>query len=181
MASLDQSYTAGQDNDDLGVGKFRISSTNNQILGQSFTPTLDLVTRIELYLKKINTPSGNLWLEIHADGADPSAAAQQGADSSLVAASSVGTSYGYIAFDFPTPVSLTPGTKYWILLYGDYSYSGSDNVFWGVDTSSPSYSGGEYGRYGNGSAAWETIASYDALFKQYGDTAAMGAFLQHFV
>lgn len=169
--NLDQSYTTGQDNDDSGIGKHRITSTNNQILGQSFTPTLSgKLNRVELYIKRIGSPSGNIWVEIHSDGADPTAAAQQGADSATVnATSGVGTSYAFVAFDFVSGITLSAGTEYWMLLYGDYSLSSTDNVYWGVDTSSPSYSGGIFGRYGNGASAWEDITTYDGLFKTYHD------------
>jgi hypothetical protein len=179
---LDQSFTTGQDNDDAGTGKLRIAADNNQILGQSFTPAYSgQLNRVELYLKRLGSPSGNIWIEIHADGADPTAAAQQGADSATVSAGGVSTSYGYIAFDFATLINLTPGTEYWMLLYGDYSYSGTDAIIWGVDTSSPSYADGIFGRYGNGGAAWEDISTYDGLFKQYSDEVAAGGLLQSFV
>lgn len=179
---LDVSYISGQDNDDSGTGKLRIAADNNQILGQSFTPVFTgPLNRVELYIKRLGTISGNIWVEIHADGADPTAAAQLGSDSALVNAGAVSTSYGYVAFDFATSIILTPGTEYWILLYGDYTYSGSNAIIWGVDTSSPAYAGGHFGRYGNGGAAWEDIGTYDALFKQYSDEVAEGGFLQNFV
>lgn len=172
--NLDQSYTTGQDNNDLGIGKLRIVADNNQILGQSFTPALSgSLNRVELYLKRIGSPSGNIWVEIHSDGADPTAAAQQGSDSATVnATSGVSTSYDYVAFDFVTPIVLTPGTEYWMLLYGDYSYGSTDNVYWGVDTSSPSYTGGHFGRFGNGGTIWEDLTTYEGLFKQYSDNPA---------
>lgn len=181
--NLDQSYTIGQDNTDVsGIGNLRRASNNNEILGQSFTPVLlGPLNRVELYIKRVGSPSGNIWAEIHADGANPTAAAQQGSDSQTVSAGGVSTSYGYVAFDFITPITLAPGTEYWILLYGDYAMSSTDCIFWGIDTSSPSYSGGIYGRYGNGGAAWEDIPTYEALFKQYSDDLAGGAFLLNFI
>ena len=167
--TLDQSYTTGQDNaDGSGVANLRRASNNNEILGQSFTPSLNYgLNRVELYLKKVDSPTGNIWVEIHADGADPSAASQLGSDSASVDVSGVSTSYGYVAFDFTVPISLVAGTEYWMLLYGDYSLAADVGVYWGIDTSSPAYSGGIFGRYGNGSAAWEDLPSYDGLFKQY--------------
>lgn len=165
---LDQSYTTGQDNNDTGIGKLRIASNNTEILGQSFVPSLSgPLNRVELYIKRLGSPSGNIWVEIHADGANPTAAAQLGSDSATVSAGGVSTSYGYVAFDFTTPINLTAGTEYWMLLYGDYTLSGTDAIIWGTDTSSPSYANGVYGRYGNGGAAWEEIPTYDLLFKQY--------------
>lgn len=170
--NLDQSYTTGQDNSEGGlIGLLRIAADNTQIIGQSFTPTLSgKLDRFECYLKKLGSPTGNIWVEIHADGADPSAAAQQGSDSATVDISTIGSGgYAYVAFDFAAPIELTPGVEYWALLYGDNAYGTTNSVFWGADTSSPSYANGIAGRYGNGSAAWEDIASYDQLFKQYSD------------
>ena len=169
--NLDQSYTTGQDNNEGGlIQLLRIAADNTQIIGQSFTPTLaGPLNRVELYLKKLGSPTGNIWCEIHADGADPSAASQLGTDSNTVDISTIGSgSYAYQAFDF-TPIILTPGVEYWILLYGSNSYGTTNSVFWGTDTTSPSFATGISGRYGNGSLAWEDQASMDALFKQYSD------------
>jgi len=168
--NIDQSYITGQDNNERGIIHFhRIAADNTQIIGQSFTPALaGKLNKVELYLKKVGTPTGNLWVEIHADGADPSAAAQQGIDSATVDISTVTGSYTYISFTWAAGIDLTPGVEYWILLYGDQTYGTTDSVFWGSDWSSPAYAGGTAGRYGNGGAAWEDQAA-DCLFKQYSD------------
>lgn len=169
---LDQSYTTGQDNGTgTGIGNLRRGTNNNEILGQSFTPTLTgPLNRVELYLKKEGSPTGNMWAEIHVDGADPSAASQVGSDSAMVDVSTVsGAGFAYYAFDFASPITLTPGTEYWVLLYGDYALAIDVGVYWGTDTSSPGYAGGIAGRYGNGSAAWEDESPYDRLFKEYSD------------
>lgn len=164
----DQAYTSGQDNDDTGVGKLRISATNNQIIGQSFTPaTTGQCGAFAFILKRIGSPTGNVWVEIHADGADPTAATLLATSNTVNAVSGVLTGYDAVYFTFPTPPTLTSGTVYWALLYGDYSYGAAANVFIATDTSSPTYAGGSYGRYGNGGAAWETLGTYDTLFRQY--------------
>lgn len=166
--NLDQSYTTGQDNAD-STHNLRRASNNTEIIGQSFTPALTgPLNRVELYLKKIGSPTGNIWAEIHADGADPTVATQLGLDSATIDVSTVSTSYGYVAFDFAN-ITLTLGVEYWVLLYGDYTLSTTDGIVWGVDTSSPSYSGGIAGRWGNGGAAWEDISTFDGLFKTYHD------------
>lgn len=178
--NLDQTYTTGQDNAD-SVQNLRRASNNTEIVGQSFTPTLTgPLNRVEFYIKKIGTPTGNIWMEIHSDGADPTAAAQQGLDSATIDVSTISTSYDYVAFDFAN-INLTPGVEYWALLYGDYTLSTSNGIVVGTDTSSPSYAGGIAGRWGDGTANWEDISSYDTLFKTYHDdppvTNAGGFFL----
>jgi hypothetical protein len=171
--SIDQEYVVGQDNDDAGtgVGKLRTGTNNNTILGQSFTPSATIsMNKIRLYLKKVGTPTGNLTVEIRADGADPTVAALQATSNTFNVATLISGTYDWWDFTFPTPPTLTGGTEYWILLSGDYSVSSSNAAVWGIDTTSPTYSGGHYGRFGNGSAVWEDITSYDALFMEFNAT-----------
>lgn len=171
--NLDQSYAGSADgNTGNGIYNLRRAANNNTVLGQSFTPTLNgPLNKVTIPLKKEGAPTGNIWLEIHADGADPTAAAQLGADSALVDVSTCnGAAFTDVDFTFAN-ITLSPGTKYWILLYGDYTEQVDVGVYWSVDTTSPGYAGGNGGRYGNGGAAWEEIAGYDANFNQYSDDA----------
>lgn len=171
---LDQSYTTGQDNGTgTGIGNLRRGANNHLAIGQSFTPTLaGKLNRVELYLKKEGAPTGNIWAEIHANDANPYTGTQIGSDSASVDVSTVsGAGFNYVAFDFAAPITLTPGVEYWIILDGDYTLAVDVGVYWGMDLSSPSYSGGHAGRYGNGGAAWEDWDTYDCLFKQYSDDA----------
>lgn len=167
---LDQSYQSGEDNDD--VGNLRRGADNQVILGQSFTPSVGgALSKIELYLKKKGSPTGNIWVEIHADGADPTAAAQLGSDSANVDVAGLGAGFAYISFTFPATIPITTGTEYWILLYGDYTLAVDVGAIWATDTdaSGGGYAGGIAGRFGNGSAAWEDISGYERLFKEYHD------------
>ena len=175
--NLDQSFEGSTDgNTGNGIYNLRRAADNNIILGQSFTPVLSgPLNKVELRLQKEGAPTGNIWVEIHADGVDPSAAAQLGADSATVDVSTVST-YAYIAFTWATSITLNPGTKYWILLYGDYTIQIDVGVYWAVDTTSPSYAGGNGGRYGDGTPNWEDISTYDAHFKQYSDNPTGGYF-----
>lgn len=169
--NLDQSYTTGQDNAD-SIQNLRRAANNTEIVGQSFTPSLSgPLNRVEFYIKKIGSPTGNIWMEIHSDGANPTVATQQGSDSATIDVSTVSSSYAYVAFDFSN-ITLTPGVEYWALIYGDYTFSTTDGIVVGTDTSSPSYAGGIAGRYGDGTANWEDISTYDTLFKTYHDNPA---------
>ena len=76
-------------------------------------------------------------------------------------------SYDYVALDFTTFAVTIPGTKLWMLLKGTYTESSVNGAVWGEDVSSPTYAGGNWGRYGNGGAAWEESTTIDGLFKQY--------------
>ena len=174
---LDQEFEGSTDgNTGNGVYNLRRAANNNTVLGQSFIPLLGgPLNKVELRLQKEGSPTGNIWVEIHADGADPTAAAQLGADSATVDVSTVST-YAYIAFTWTSPIHLAIGTEYWMLLYGDYTEAIDIGVYWAVDTTSPGYASGHGGRFGNGEAAWEDLA-YDAHFKQYSDDVPGGVIM----
>jgi hypothetical protein len=171
---LDQTYTTGQDNaDGSGIGNLRRAANNNTIIGMSFTPTISApVTRISFLLKKIGAPTGNIWMTIGNDGADPTASLR-GSQSSNVDVSTLSGSYTQVNFTFPTPVFVTGGVKVWALLNGDYTVSSSNAAVVGINTTTAGYSGGSFGRYGNGGAAWEVTANYDVLFNEYHDMVAV--------
>lgn len=163
---LDQSYTTGQDNPD-SIGNLRRATNNTEIIYQSFTPTYSgTLPQFDFYLKRIGTPSGNIWCELWSSAND--SGSQIGGDSDTVAAGSQSTSYGFITFTWSSNVpEISSGTKYWMRIYGDYALSSSNGIVIGVDTTSPSYAGGNYGRYGDGGANWDDTPTYDCLFKQY--------------
>lgn len=166
MATLDQSYTTGQDNAD-SIGNLRRAANNTEIVYQSFTPTQSgRLTQFDFYLKKIGSPSGNIWCELWSTYDD--SGAQIGGDSGTLAAGSQSGTYGYVSFSWTSNIPvITASTVYWMRIYGDYTLSSTDSIVIGIDTSSPAYAGGNYGRYGNGGAAWEDTPTYDTLFKQY--------------
>jgi len=181
--SIDQSYTTGQDNaDGSGIGNLRRAVDNNIILAQSFTPTiLGTLPQFDFYMKKVGSPTGNIWAQIFTDAGGPGTGVQLGSDSATVDVSTVSTSYVYQSFTFSSVINTNPGVKLWAYLLGDYTLAIDVGIYMGIDTSSPTYTGGNYGRYGNGGPAWEDLATYCALFKQYYIPSSGGSFLYNFI
>jgi hypothetical protein len=126
----------------------------------------DEFTRVQLYLKRTGTLTGDLtaYLYFNDGGGNPLTAV---ATSEVVAASSVGTSYGYVTFSFATPVSVLGDTAPFIALGTTDVYSASNYIEWGVDTSSPSYTGGQMLTLSNSSWAAASPAA-DGCFILYG-------------
>jgi hypothetical protein len=151
-----------------GTNDMRVSITTAIVfdtLAQGITVSADYdVTHVQLWLKRTGTLSGDLQALMYlGSGGVPIAPI---AGSALVAASSVGTSYGYIDFVFTTPVNLFAGDWY-IVLFSTDTYSSSNYIEWGVDTSSPSYSGGVALTETNGTWAAASPAA-DGCFILYG-------------
>ena len=113
------------------------------------------VHRVQLYLKKTGSPSGNIFVTINTDDTDkPSASIL--ATSDTVAVSTITTGWTLIEFEFATPARLEPFTQYHIVLSGDATYdasfvTGVTVVEYGQDSSSPTYG------YGN-SSTWAPTA-----------------------
>jgi hypothetical protein len=168
MATLDQSFTT---TDNANVLRYSASFMQQ---AQQFTPsvTADIVT-VELPLYKQNAPSGNVWVEIWSDGGGDTLGTQIGSDSTTVACSSISdTTYPgtYISFTL-SGITLTSGTKYWIVFDGDYTVSTTDWIAHDFNTTG-GYTGGIYARY---AAGWAYDASADWCFKEYYQVATTGA------
>jgi hypothetical protein len=139
----------------LAVGQ----NATNQRRAQGFKiPVSRTVGRVNLWLKASGAPTDNLTVEIQSDSAGvPSGTVVPNGTSSPVAGSSVGTSYGWVAFDFPTPPQLTAGTlpytQYHLVLKRSGPIPDPNNYYyvWGADQSSPGYSDGVGSVYDSGS------------------------------
>lgn len=106
--------------------------SGNYKLAQAFYPFLDInsLTTLRLYLMKSGSPTGNLKAYIYDDDSGPDSIL---ATSAGVDVSTFPDTYAdWITFTFSTPISLTKGTKYYVVVDGaDYSGSSSNRVGWG--------------------------------------------------
>jgi hypothetical protein len=101
------------------------------MLAYPFTPSENYdLGKVELELMKVNSPTGNIWVEIWSDNGSDDPNVQIGADSAVVAAATLSTSDGFIAFTFSSPISLTSGTKYWIVLNDNRVKDDTNIVKW---------------------------------------------------
>lgn len=137
--------------------------TTNDKLAQSFEiSTASTVSEVDLWLKKVGSPTGNLTVEIQTDSAgEPSGTAITNGTSNTVSASTLTTSFADITFSFASNPSLASGTTYWIVLTTADSQSNTNYVVWGADTSTPSYADGEM--LGEDASTWSALSA-DAIF-----------------
>ena len=102
---------------------------------------------ILLWMKRLGTSAGSLSVEIQTNAAGlPSNTALTNGISSTVPINGLGLTYDWVKFDFTTPPTLTINTVYHVVLKSSgYVYSaGVTEVSWGVDTTSPTYAGGDF-------------------------------------
>lgn len=159
MAVLDQNYETGADQEH----NFRYNVGNNEH-AQGFKPTYSDVTSVSLYLKKVASPTGNIYVQIQSDSAGKPSNISLG-QSANIDVSTLSTSFAWIDFTFSTPVSVAPSTQYHIVLFGTFAIDGINWVRWDTDGSSPTYTDGSHAYRGTG--AWTTDTSYDNYFRTY--------------
>jgi hypothetical protein len=83
------------------------------------------VKEAHVWQKKVGSPTGNIKASIYSDNGDGRPDANLG-DSNNNDVSALTTSFTERTYTFSTPVSLTNGVLYWIVLSGDYTISTSN-------------------------------------------------------
>lgn len=138
------------------------NANGTQDFAQSFkVSATGLVMGVDLYLKKVSTPS-NLTVRIVTDSnGKPSKATLA---SGTLSASLVSTTYGWINVPFSTNPSLTAGTTYWIVLDG----STNSSKYYQIGANNNGYVNGT-GKIGAYSGTWNntTPSGLDGFFKLY--------------
>jgi hypothetical protein len=131
----------------------KLSQTFN--LGSTST-----VAGLELYLKKVGSPTGTITVRIETVSAgSPTGTLAHANATTTLAESSLTTSYAQVPISFSS-FSLASG-DYAIVLSTSRSISDLNYVLWGADGSSPGYASGEMKTYAPSS--W-SAASKDAIF-----------------
>ncbi|RLF44107.1 MAG: hypothetical protein DRN17_05080 [Thermoplasmata archaeon] len=154
MDNLDQSQT-----DYCGYGYI---TWGGGMFAQSFVPTMETLTKVELYMAKIGSPTA-ITISIRSSlyGNDMASTTKYG--------SSIPQSERWIVFDF-SDISVDPGNTYYIVWYP--SGSDEDNTFyWGFGDNNP-YPNGDPWFYDGSS--WSVLVDpdfphLDFCFKTYGD------------
>lgn len=148
-------------------------------LAQSFEVTgTQTLTSVDLYLKKVGSPTGTMTLRVETDSAgSPSGTLADANLTTTLAESGLGTSYADATFTFGTPASISGSTTYWLVLSTDRTASATNYVVWGADTSTPSYADGEM--VGEDTSVWGALSA-DAIFTvngvgtQYDESCVVG-------
>ena len=127
--------------------------------GQSFKPTLSMLTRVEIYMRKSGVPSNDVVLSIRSNpyGSDLVSISKPG--------SQIPINYDWIEFDF-NDLIVTPGNTYYIILKTTAS-SIINCYYWGYDLYTP-YIDGVMWQSNNGGSHWMPYTLYDFSFKTYG-------------
>ena len=126
---------------------------------QSFIPQLNVLTRVELYVKQVGNPVDDLVVCIRDDlnGDDLTSISIHSGD--------IPTTPDWVEFDFPD-LSVTPGDTYYIILYAD---GGSTTQYYSLGYSSGNpYADGSYWISSNYGSTWMEFSIYDLTFKTYG-------------
>jgi hypothetical protein len=164
MAVID-SYSESNQSSGLTLGAAGYSAA-----GQSLTASARLmISDAQFYLKKTGSPTGNISARIlthtgtYGNTSIPDTLIVS--SSTVVAASSLTTSYQLISFNFPSGYVLDNGGYY----CAEVVYSGGDisnNVSAGADVSSPSHSGNAF----INSGGYADANSFDLIFYLNGTT-----------
>lgn len=164
---LDQSYAGSIDASE----QLRINA-DREFLVIQFVPSVSADrNQIELQIKQEGTiVAGDIWAEIWTDSGDEPNV-QIGADSDKIDATTVAGDYAFVTFTLSAPITLVKGTKYWIVLVGDYEI-GANGIKYAVDNTSPTYS---YKGCGYKGDSWTIFAGTTRCFnfKEYYDDATL--------
>lgn len=165
------------------VGNPLRQDASNVLLAQSFeiSATRD-VTSIKMALKKIGSPAGNVWAEIHTSRTGTHVTrglsdniVTNGVSDNVSISSNVTADYEWVEFSFSTAPTLTGSTTYYLVLYGSFTPAATDYIRSVRDTG---YSSGSMWLVGlvGVTYTWVEYADYDNAFKIYGiNTTASAA------
>lgn len=164
LSANSASLTADQTNGS-GVPPYDVifgNANGTQDFAQSFqVSTTSVVNKVELYLKKVSTPS-NLTVRIVSNsGTNPGTTTLA---SGSLSASLVSTTYGWVSVPFSSNPELTVGTTYWIVIDG----STNSSRYYMIGANDNGYSSG-IGKIGQYSGSWSntTPSGLDGFFKLY--------------
>jgi hypothetical protein len=131
---------------------------------QSFTPGANMdVNEIRVPVLKVLSPVDNVTCAVYSDtGANLPNASIQAADN-VYNGANISTTSSWLTFQFATPVSLTSGTKYWIVLERSGAVDAT-NYYRLSYTNTSAYAGG--GLSSNNAGTWGAESSTNDLVFQ---------------
>ncbi len=142
-----------------GIG---ISSIQERLI-QSFKPSVSgTLTNVSLYLQKISSPTDDVLIEIWLGDEITEAPQILIAHGRTIEATTVSTTAGYVSVPLINPVSVTSGTKYWIVAQRTGALDAVNVIQWHSSVLNP-YSDGKMRRLDNG--VYADITNADARFK----------------
>jgi hypothetical protein len=156
--TTDQFLSSGDD----GQSSIRNVANTRTAVAQTFTPAISGERHyMNVYLGKTGTPTGRIWAEIRTTSTStPTSTVLATSDKLDVSVISTAANH-FIRFVFRTPVTLTAGTMYALVITGDWTASDVNYAHWRADTSAPPYAGGA--GYALNAGTWVATAA-DYLF-----------------
>jgi hypothetical protein len=137
----------------------KFATYSNKWIAQSFKPSEGLLTRIELYIDKLGSPTTNIIVSIRNSLTGPDLAV------SSKPASQIPSTINWIEFDI-NDISVTPENTYYIVLRtSDGSIINAYEWGFGYYTS---YTRGSFWKSDNSGSSWSEYTYYDFCFKTYG-------------
>lgn len=144
---------------------------------QTFTASANAwentVSSVSLNLTKTGSPTGNATVHLFATSGGLPTGASLGSQALAYASISTGVN----TFYFSTPVAITPGTVYAIVLDPGAGVSGGNSIAWNYQNSDV-YADGQSATSANSGSTWTAEASYDRYFAfTYGSVCGCPAFV----
>lgn len=133
----------------------------------TFTPLIThVITRLKLRLGKNGSTPGDVVIGIRATTSDKPSGSDLSTET--IDGNSLTTDFNgeIVTIDLTTFVAAVAGTKLAIVVRNPDGVWG-DNIFWNLDTTSPTYPRGQYGASGDAGSTW-TMGSYDMWFEEWG-------------
>jgi len=131
-----------------------------------FTTTNQLsVCKVAVYIRKTGTLSGNVRVGFQSD-ASGSPSGIWLAVSEWVSWSDIGTTYDWVNFTFPTNVSLSASTTYWLVIDTDTELS-ADQAYWYRNKTSGPGSNAVCGEIDCDCSSWNTASGRTAYYRIY--------------
>jgi len=132
-------------------------------IAQSFKPTLNRLTRVELFAEKIGNPTGSIWVSIRLS--------LEGDDLGyrILDVEEITKTGGWYEIDFNDDIIVEPEQTYYIIWSPDYTQGDDENIaFWGCNWYDNFYTRGEmWNEYPAGNWFIDNH-SWDCCFKTYG-------------
>ena len=159
--TTDQTYSELSQDADLAIG----DDAARTYVAQGFKAgATTYINKVDLYLKKTGSPSGDLTVHIYSGTTTPSISL----GSATILTADIGTSYAYETASFNNPIPLTSGNQYFIVLTRTAAVNASNYFIVGVDNSSSSYGTSNDVRFvGSAVPAWTATTTSDLIFKTY--------------
>jgi len=132
-------------------------------VAQSFKPTLNRLTRVELFAEKIGNPSGSIWVSIR------SSLEGENLEYRILDVKDITKTGGWYEINFDDDILVEPEQSYYIVWTPYYSVGDDENIaFWGCNWYDNFYTRGEmWNEYPAGNWYIENF-NWDCCFKTYG-------------